>query len=777
MVYKPFRKIEKSEKLLHRWLGPYKIIRRTSDLNYEVQKVKSRNNVTDIVHVTNLKPFNPPAEFQSNTKPQEETRVRKEATRRPQNNNTVIQPRDSNSRRPGRPRREIEVQPPAQQLITRPTRNRRQPQRFIQALFLMLLFVLVVSEPQISDGVYFHTNNQVIFSNSEWVITTDVTFASIIENIQTLRAHLTSRAWNETHLYSSSNDITYFHGNPSIRILAYAQQATMDSIATLNAIELRLTESTRVTNINLLEENSKVRPTRGMVNLGGDILKWLFGTVSNTDLVNLHNRLQTNAQTNEEIVHSIQDQATTVSENLRRTELNTKILEELHETLEHLDEHFFNSSVGFTQSMNTMNLLNIAFLRVRRHIEEIQFQVENIALGLSTLSLERLPSELFSPKHLLHVLREIAKTIPEPWNFVIPADPDNVWLLYQNIKVLTATTINDKSQKGLKLFLHIPIYEKNLRFDLYNVFNIPTFNANASHGLQFENLPEHVAISSNQQKFVELTAQELARCTDIGHQRICPIIKAFSRVQTTQSCVMSLFKNDANKKRLCHQVLMPWKGFYSYYLGNGKWIYSDSQSRVVAYKCPNSTQKTETITLEKLAILQIPRGCTVHSSHWIFPPMFKSGSVANTTEFNSPKTVLLENELWMIDEPLESINKEENSRQRLLNTVSEQLATIKQGNEIHQLNGMNTLRLKHLSTMIRNGVSQGFTPPTSATWLWGITVISFCMHAFTIALGIIKIHQLTARLTELNKRLSDHEIEMEETELESARETTALNIN
>ena len=86
-------------------------------------------------------------------------------------------------------------------------------------------------------------------ATTEWVITTDVTFASIIENIQTLRAHLTSRAWNETHLSSSSNNITYFHGNPSIRILAYAQQATMDSIATLNAIEQRLTESIRA-NIN-----------------------------------------------------------------------------------------------------------------------------------------------------------------------------------------------------------------------------------------------------------------------------------------------------------------------------------------------------------------------------------------------------------------------------------------------------------------------------------------------------------------------------------------------
>ena len=108
-----------------------------------------------------------------------------------------------------------------------------------------------------------------------------------------------------------------------------------------------------------------------MISLGGDILKWVFATASNTDLVNLHSRLQTFAQANEAIVFSIQDQATTVSENLRRTELNTKILEELHDTLEHLDKHFFNSSVGLTHSINTMNLLHIAFLRVRRHMEEI----------------------------------------------------------------------------------------------------------------------------------------------------------------------------------------------------------------------------------------------------------------------------------------------------------------------------------------------------------------------------------------------------------------------
>ena len=36
LIYKPVRKVGKSEKLLHRWLGPYEVIRRITDLNYEI---------------------------------------------------------------------------------------------------------------------------------------------------------------------------------------------------------------------------------------------------------------------------------------------------------------------------------------------------------------------------------------------------------------------------------------------------------------------------------------------------------------------------------------------------------------------------------------------------------------------------------------------------------------------------------------------------------------------------------------------------------------------
>ena len=113
------------------------------------------------------------------------------------------------------------------------------------------------------------------------------------------------------------------HFNPSIRIRACVQQATIDSIATLNGTEQRLTESI------LVENNDQSTYVEAFSNGYLEPQKTL--------IVNLSNRLHTNAQVNEAIVHSIKDQATTVSENLRRTALNSKLLEEPHVTMGHLD--------------------------------------------------------------------------------------------------------------------------------------------------------------------------------------------------------------------------------------------------------------------------------------------------------------------------------------------------------------------------------------------------------------------------------------------------------
>lgn len=108
-------------------------------MNYEVQKFKkNRTNTTDIVHVTNLKLFNQPAEFQSNAIPQENNHTQKACPKKHQENENLMQSENSKTRRPGKRRKQaLEIQPPTQQTGNRSTRNRRPPQRLgiIQALF------------------------------------------------------------------------------------------------------------------------------------------------------------------------------------------------------------------------------------------------------------------------------------------------------------------------------------------------------------------------------------------------------------------------------------------------------------------------------------------------------------------------------------------------------------------------------------------------------------------------------------------------------------------
>ena len=78
-VCKPFRLVGKAEKLLSRWLGPFRVIRQTSPVDYEVE---TKTGKSDIVHVSTMKRFNEREEVKekdtrpNNRHPGKETRAR-----------------------------------------------------------------------------------------------------------------------------------------------------------------------------------------------------------------------------------------------------------------------------------------------------------------------------------------------------------------------------------------------------------------------------------------------------------------------------------------------------------------------------------------------------------------------------------------------------------------------------------------------------------------------------------------------------------------------------
>ncbi|XP_055951692.1 uncharacterized protein LOC129987783 [Argiope bruennichi] len=62
-IYTPVRKVGLSEKLLRRYFGPYQVLRRLSDVTYEVQDFdpeSRRRRPRDVVHVLRMKPYHDP---------------------------------------------------------------------------------------------------------------------------------------------------------------------------------------------------------------------------------------------------------------------------------------------------------------------------------------------------------------------------------------------------------------------------------------------------------------------------------------------------------------------------------------------------------------------------------------------------------------------------------------------------------------------------------------------------------------------------------------------
>ena len=206
-------------------------------------------------------------------------------------------------------------------------------------------------------GFQYRKELSVTYSISEWMISTEVTFAHMNEDIRVLRNYLQQRTWLDSNATESINQYVRSGSeeNPNIRnqlrLLTHTQRATYDCLHTSNLLDDRLQQIINFTAGESPPTLTDFRDKRGMFNLGGDILKWIFGTVNNADLEDLHGRLHNNTQLNSEIIHSVEEQASLVAENKRRTTANTEMMGEIQATLSNLDKDYVRITNEITDTL------------------------------------------------------------------------------------------------------------------------------------------------------------------------------------------------------------------------------------------------------------------------------------------------------------------------------------------------------------------------------------------------------------------------------------------
>jgi hypothetical protein len=92
-----------------------------------------------------------------------------------------------------------------------------------------------------------------------------------------------------------------------------------------------------------------------------------------------------------------------------------------------------------------------------------------------------------------------------------------MWRSYQEAKVTAASITN-----GIRLFIHIPVFEYARTLTLYCIVSMTRATPNGTTGLQYVDLPAYIAASPDQQMYIELTPEMIELCRP-HKSMICPI--------------------------------------------------------------------------------------------------------------------------------------------------------------------------------------------------------------------------------------------------------------
>jgi hypothetical protein len=721
LVYKPIRKIGKSEKLLHRWFGPFQVMRQTTPVNYEVQLVGDDSGKTDIAHVVAMKRFYPPPNWsglpnagtqrqrsrrrsqplthdeeqlqpRQSRKPgedEDERPIRQgisrpnrqakneisrkkqigvgggkgrkpppEIRREPRQNRSSTESeseQEGNSQRVGRNqqrgRREQTAgayeeggrTPQTQPTISRSRGKRpvRPPVRFGFNLLTLLLGIALWgmafgTKIHQEDGVFFLQQDEVAFTDSEWIVVTDITFEHANHAFKEVKQWLVNRTkidYGSMQLQQSNNQQVDDHQR---QIQHRNRIIAENSLDELRLLELRF--RTLVDTINgTIALTSKADP-RGLINFGGDVLKWLFGTPSNQDLETVNSKLTDLTQSNLDIIHALEDHATAVNETVWATKINAKAIQKMADAMTRLDaivlnisHHSDNEREKLLHIIDALAKTDEAFSVVNRVLYDLTQYVNGLSIGLTVLAEDRIPAQLVPPNELRYVLQKVSEALPPTWALAIGVHSSSLWTFYRQARVSTAIIGG-----AVRLFIKVPVFDFSFLYDLYQVISVPIFSKNTTLGIQYDKLPEFVAVSKDRQQHVSLDHSEVQECRKTP-TLVCPMKRAAIRRHTSASCATALlFGDTAAKLTQCHQLLTPWQGTYSHYIGLRKWIYSGKGESEVTLNCLKGL-KTSTMKIPAFGIIEIPTGCSAHSDEWVLPASFRKDynyNLTRPTNFN-----------------------------------------------------------------------------------------------------------------------------------------------
>ncbi len=343
----------------------------------------------------------------------------------------------------------------------------------------------------VKDGVVFKFQGEIFFSDSEWVVLTDVSLGSIETTITALR-HWFSVMANEG---KGVTEVKSEHLRTRVKDRA------------MEGLELLKVVNGRSRTLREALVGPKKRSKRGLVDAGGTVLQWLFGVATGRDLEGLNGQLQALGRETTGIIHAVAQQATLVNETCRELGEHVLVMQQLNKAHMSLEKEFNWWKVNIVETVSSLERQMLLVARIddalrtaQQTMDWVRMTLEDVRVSLALLATGKLPPELFPPSQLRIVLKDIRSRLTTGWDLTPALQTGDLWRAYQEAQVVSAATKN-----GLRLFIHLPIIEVTQSFELYEIFVLPVFSTAGNIGLRYAPIPAFLAVGMDRQTFMELT--------------------------------------------------------------------------------------------------------------------------------------------------------------------------------------------------------------------------------------------------------------------------------
>lgn len=396
----------------------------------------------------------------------------------------------------------------------------------------------------------------------------------------------------------------------------------------------------RLSSISLLTmSGSEGRQKRGLLDAVGSGMKFLFGTMDNSDLLTLNTHINALASLAEDTIHLEKEQLSYVKQlqgEVRLSEQNTKTLAAI------MDENlgrFSNLLQGVEEKITYVNASIVRGAKTSSLLRSIEFAISTIdnellrvQQALDTLAQGKISSLIVTPRRLLSLLNEVVLKLPEGLSLIISPEISLVHLYYSLCK---AYAVGYNS--GIRVIFEIPLKSVNRHFSVFKIISLPVFERELQRYVELSDIGEYIAVSEDQQRHLVITGEFLRRCTT-GRSAVCPPDLPV-HLKPGNTCEAALFREQEGAvPATCNRKI---------YLGaveaqlyrvatKGSWVFSTSNKITITLECPSQPQPV-VLSILGAGVITRSAGCHVHASDFVLYPVTKGYmQFDGQTEFRIP---------------------------------------------------------------------------------------------------------------------------------------------